>query len=79
MRLFPLIVCLGVALSSCGKGNEAEQGANSTQDVTAESIGGNDMTAIDAATSADANMAADVDYNAIDLNELNAIEENSAE
>jgi hypothetical protein len=71
MRAFPLIACAALALSACGKKETADQGGNATQDVSAETLGpGGDTTAIDAATSADANMAADVEYNATDLNLL---------
>ncbi len=78
MRVFPMIACVALALSACGEKDSAEQSANGSQGITTESIGGNDLTAIDAATSSDANMAADVDYNAIDLNELNAAADNEA-
>ena len=64
---------LALGLAACGKDDGAEQASNSAQGITVETIGGNDITAIDAATSSDANMAADIEYN---VDDLNALEEN---
>ncbi|QIK77735.1 hypothetical protein G7077_01210 [Sphingomonas piscis] len=63
MRNYPLIVAAAALLCACGKKDPAEQTANASTGVTAESFAGSDTTAIDAATGADANMAADVQYN----------------
>ena len=66
----PLILVLAatsLALAGCGK--KAVTGNTSAVDetVTAQDFSTNDTTAIDAATGADANMAADVDINAVEL------------
>jgi len=78
LRNLSLIACAALALSACGKKDAAEQASNTTQDIAPGSVGGGDTTAIDAATSQDANMAADVEYNAVGLNADDAAEDNSA-
>ena len=79
MRLVPFLAVAALALSACGEKKAEEQGSGSAQDVSAESLGtGGDMTAIDAATSADANMAADVEYNLTDMNLANEAEGGNA-
>ena len=70
MRKLVLIAFAALAAAGCGQDESAEQTTNGGEQVTAESIGGNDITAIDAATSSDANMAADVEFNVEDLNAL---------
>ena len=66
MRLTLLTAAAALALAGCGK-QEAEGAGNRSEEViTAEDFAGNDVTAIDAASGADANMAADVDFNALD-------------
>lgn len=64
MRVLILFAGASLALSACGKnqpaGNDREPAAN---DLSAEKIVANDVTAIDAVTADSANIAADVDYN----------------
>jgi hypothetical protein len=71
MRL-PLLFAAVLALSACGKNNQADTTQNVGENLTAESIVSNDVTAIDAVTGDAANMAADVDMNFGNLDE-NAI------
>jgi len=64
MRLLILAFALStLALGSCGKKQATGNTSAVDQGVTAEDFSANDATAIDAATGADANMAADVDIN----------------
>ena len=62
MRLLTLTAAV-LAISACGKNNQADTTQNADQGMTAESIAANDVTAIDAVTGDAANMAADVDMN----------------
>jgi hypothetical protein len=62
MRALILIAGAALALSGCGKKAETA-GNESGENLTAESIVSNDVTAIDAVTGDAANMAADVDMN----------------
>ena len=82
MRALPTIACAALLLAACGKKDAATQTSNASADVTAESFGGSDTTAIDAATASDANMAADVQYNDTELDALmnagNAADEGSS-
>ena len=68
MRPLGLIAAV-LALSACGKNNQAATAQNADQGMTAESIVSNDVTAIDAVTGDAANMAADVDMNFGNLDE----------
>jgi hypothetical protein len=63
MRL--LILAAGVALTvaGCGNNDQSDNTQNVDENLTAESIVSNDVTAIDAVTGDAANMAADVDIN----------------
>jgi hypothetical protein len=69
-----LLFAAALALSACGKNNQADTNQNFGENLTAESIVSNDVTAIDAVTGDAANMAADVDmnYGALDENNLGA-------
>lgn len=79
MRLVSLLAVAALTLSACGDKEADQEGTNGAQDVSAETLGeGGDTTAIDAATAADANMAADVEYNLTDLNALNEADGNAA-
>jgi len=69
MRLLILTAAL-LALSACGKKDQAGAAQNADQGMTAESIVSNDVTAIDAVTGDAANMAADVDMNFGNLDEI---------
>ena len=63
-----------LASTACNRQPQAEETTGVDQNVTAEVIGGNDLTAIDAATNDAANMAADAELglNAADANALDA-------
>lgn len=65
MRLALFVLAASVALAGCGKEEATGNTSALDQAVTAEDFEANDVTAIDAATGADANMAADVDINLI--------------
>ena len=56
-RLIPVAALL--ALSACNRDQQSAETTGIDQNVTVEAIGGNDITAIDAATNDAANMAAD--------------------
>jgi hypothetical protein len=67
MRPLMLIAAAAMALGACGKNGQQDTNQVSGESLTAESIVSNDVTAIDAVTGDDANMAADVDLNYGDL------------
>ena len=71
MRALILVVSAALAVAACGRKDGSETAAGGAEDLTANAIGANDTTAIDAATGEDANMAADTDLN-MDMNELDA-------
>ena len=58
-----MILAAAFGLAACGGGNQAGNTANIQENVTAQAFESNDITAIDAVTGEDANMAADVDIN----------------
>jgi hypothetical protein len=74
MRSLLLIPAAALALSACGKSDTGENSQNVDQGLSAENIVANDVTAIDAVTGDAANMAADVDYNALDNGLDNALD-----
>ena len=55
-----------LALAGCGKKEATGNTSALDESVSAEDFVTNDATAIDAATGADANMAADIDINALE-------------
>ena len=59
----PLLVAAFLVLSACGKNDQADNMQNVDDNLSADSIVSNDVTAIDAVTGDAANMAADVDMN----------------
>ena len=63
MMRAPLHLGLVLALAACGNNDQADNTQNVGENLTAESIVSNDVTAIDAVTGDEANMAADVDLN----------------
>ena len=50
-----------LALAACNRNEQSPETTGIDQNITAEAIGGNDLTAIDAATNDAANMAADAE------------------
>ncbi len=65
-HVFLAIVGSSLVLSGCGKKEATGNTSALDQTVTAEDFATSDATAIDAATGAAANMAADVDFNAFE-------------
>jgi hypothetical protein len=66
----PLLFAATLVLSACGNNDQTDNSQNVDENLTAENIVSNDVTAIDAVTGDAANMAADVDmnYGSIDEN-----------
>ena len=62
MRTLILVAGIALAVSACGRNQAADNAVVIDANADAENIGSNDMTAIDAATGEDANMAADVNF-----------------
>jgi hypothetical protein len=75
MRASILIALAALPLSACGGDTAANDTSNVDQDLAAEQIVTNDVTAIDAATGADANIAEDVELNMPINNAENAADE----
>ncbi len=63
MRALLIIAGAALALGGCGHKDQAGATQNADDNLTAQSIVSNDVTAIDAVTGDAANMAADVDTN----------------
>jgi hypothetical protein len=63
MRLILIAGALALSLSACSNSDQADNTQNVDENLTAENIVSNDVTAIDAVTADAANMAADVDLN----------------
>jgi hypothetical protein len=61
MRALILVAGAALALDACGNNDQADNTTNVDENLTAENIVSNDITAIDAVTGDAANMAADVD------------------
>lgn len=62
MHALILVAASALAISGCSKDVAVDNTTNVDQDLAAQNISANDTTAIDAATSDDANMAADVNF-----------------
>jgi PBP1b-binding outer membrane lipoprotein LpoB len=74
VRNLVLLGCAALLLSGCGGKNQTVENTDTaTQTLTEETPPAGDTTAIDAATGADANMAADAEIptNDIDTNAVN--------
>jgi hypothetical protein len=63
MRTAPLLILALLALAACKNNDQVDNTQNVGQNLTAENIVSNDVTAIDAVTGDAANMAADSDVN----------------
>lgn len=77
MRLLILAAGASLALAACGKNGPSDTTTNADENLTAENIVSNDVTAIDAVTGDAANMAADVNYTP-DANDTFANDSNTA-
>jgi hypothetical protein len=78
MRVLILTAFAALALSACGNNDQTDKTQNVDENMTAENIVSNDVTAIDAVTGDAANMAADVDYSNLADNSLdNMLNESS--
>lgn len=62
MRALILIAGAALTLAACRNNDQADNTANVDENLTAENIVSNDVTAIDAVTGDASNMAADVNY-----------------
>jgi hypothetical protein len=71
MRALILVAAAALSLSACKNNDQHDNTMNVDENLTAENIVSNDVTAIDAVTGDAANMAADVDmnYGNLDQNE----------
>ena len=78
LRTF-LVLAGSVVLAACGQQQAPEEQAGVEEGVNVVTAQGNDVTAIDAATGDDANMAADVEFSMNELGNLgNEIDEPAA-
>ena len=77
MRALLLIAGAALALCGCGNNDQTDKTQNADENLTAQNIVSNDVTAIDAVTGDAANMAADVDTNYGGLDENGATASNS--
>ena len=62
MRLLILVAGSALLLTACGNKGQADNALNVDENLAAENIVSNDVTAIDAVTGDASNMAADVNY-----------------
>ena len=76
MRALILIAGAALALTACGNNDQVDNTTNLDENLAAENIVSNDVTAIDAVTGEAANMAADMDVNF--TNELESVADNTA-
>ena len=68
----PLLLAAVLALAACRNNDQTDNTQNVDENLTAENIVSNDVTAIDAVTGDAANMAADVDMNYGNIDENGA-------
>ena len=71
MRVFLLLAAAALSLAGCRNNDQTDNTANVDENLSAENIVSNDVTAIDAVTGEAANMAADVDVNFTNEQQLN--------
>jgi hypothetical protein len=67
-----------LSATACNREQQAEETTGVDQNIAVETIGGNDLTAIDAATNDAANMAADAELN-LNAADANALDANTAD
>jgi hypothetical protein len=72
-----ILVAGALALAACSNNDNHDNTTNVDENLTAENIVSNDVTAIDAVTGDDANMAADVNYTDLGTNETSALNDES--
>src|SRR5206468_12369472 len=72
MRVPLLVLAAGLSLAGCKNNDMHDNTSNLDENLTAENIVSNDVTAIDAVTGDAANMAADVDLNYGNIDENGA-------
>ena len=72
MRVPLLVLAAGLSLAGCKNNDMHDNNMNLDENLTAENIVSNDVTAIDAVTGDAANMAADVDMNYGNIDENGA-------
>ena len=68
MRTLILIAGAALALAGCRNNDQVDNTMNVDENLSGENVVSNDVTAIDAVTGEDANMAADVNYTDSGLN-----------
>jgi PBP1b-binding outer membrane lipoprotein LpoB len=73
-----IVLATALALAGCGNNDQTDKTQNVDENMTAENIVSNDVTAIDAVTGDAANMAADVDYSNLADNSLDNMLNDSA-
>ena len=78
MRVPLLFLAASLALAGCRNNDMHDNTANVDENLTAENIVSNDVTAIDAVTGDAANMAADVNYEEYDNSLDNQSETNAS-
>jgi hypothetical protein len=74
MRALILTAGAALAISACGDNPSAGNATDIDGDLATQNIAANDTTSLDAATSEDANMAADVNFT---VNELDNLADNT--
>jgi hypothetical protein len=62
----PLLIAAALCLAACGNNDQTDNTPHVVENLSAENIVSNDVTGIDAVTGDASNMAADVQFNAID-------------
>jgi hypothetical protein len=77
MRALILITGAALTLAACGNNDQRDNTANVDENLTAENIVSNDVTAIDAVTGDASNMAADVNYMNAEDNSVSPLTSNS--
>lgn len=78
MRALIMVAGAVLALTACRSNDQHDNTMNVDENLTAESIVSNDVTAIDAVTGDAANMAADINYTDTNDNSVAALPENTS-